>query len=196
MDYEYSKLHKKLQTQSGKRFYERIKRIYQEKFEGKPIVALEYSKYKLIYKTGNRVDFEEPFFARRSRLTLLQLLAIGDDAYLEPLEDIIAAICDEYTWLLPSHAYAGNEGLVEQFDYTRVDLFATEVAFYLSETAYMFGDKLSIDIRQRIKHCVKTKVLDNFESRTFWWEGDKGTNWTAVCAGGLGIAYQIGRAHV
>ena len=189
MEYEYSKLRKKLQTEAGKRFYDRLKGIYQKQFEGKPIFTLDYSKYKLIYKTGNRADYEEGFFSRRSRLTLLQLLALGDDAYLEPLEDILAAICDEYTWLLPSHAYAGNEERVEQFDYTRVDLFASETGFYLSETAYMFGDKLSIDIRQRIQSCVKTKLLDNFESRTFWWEGDKGTNWTAVCAGGVGIAY-------
>lgn len=189
MDYEYSKLKLKLQTEDGKCFYERMKKIYVEKFGGKPIVALDYSKYKLIYKTGNRAEYEKGFFERRSRLTLLQLLALGDDFYIEPLEDIIAAICDEFTWLLSSHAYAGNEGRKDGFDYTRVDLFASEIGFYLSETVNMFGDKLSADIKERIKVCVKTKLLDNFESRTFWWEGDKGSNWTAVCAGGVGISY-------
>ncbi len=190
MDYEYSKLTAKLQTEAGKRIYERLKNEYEKKFDGQPIIALDYTKYKLIYKTGNRTEFEDGFFARRERLAYLQLLALGDDAYLDPLEEIICAICDEYTWLIPSHAYAGNEGREEEFDYTRVDLFASETGFYLSETMHMFGDKLSKDIRYRIKHSVKTKLLDNFENRTFWWEReDVGCNWTAVCAGGIAISY-------
>ena len=34
---------------------------------------------------------------------LLQVLAIYDDKYIEPLEDIVSAICDEITWSIPAH---------------------------------------------------------------------------------------------
>jgi hypothetical protein len=62
MDYGYERMREKLQTETGKRFYARVKKSYEERFEGKPIPVLDYRKYKLIYQTGNRTEFEEGFF--------------------------------------------------------------------------------------------------------------------------------------
>ena len=118
MDYEYSKLKEKLKTEEGGLLYKRIQEEYEVKYAHKPILALTYSKYKLIYKTGNRTEFENEFFERRQRLTLLQILAIGDDTYLDELEDLPAVICDEFTWLLPAHSFMGNEGVLDRFDYS------------------------------------------------------------------------------
>ncbi len=191
MSYDYQSLREKLQTKEGKRFYKRVKKAY-DKFTrgGKPVMNLSYSDYKLIYKTGNRTKYDKQFHDRSLRLPYLEVLALGNDEYLEDLEEIIASICDEYTWLIAAHAYAGNEGREEEFDYTRVDLFSSVQAMNFADAYHIFGDKLCKDIRFRIKDCVKSKVLDFFENRTFWWEReDMGCNWTPVCACGVGIAY-------
>lgn len=191
MSYNYESLRAKLQTEEGKRFYARIKEAYEEMTRGgSPVMPLSYSKYKLIYKTGNRTQYDECFHDRGLRVPYLQVLALGDDAYLEELEEIIASICDEYTWVISAHAYAGNEGRAEEFDYTRVDLFSSCQAMFFAVTYHIFGDKLCKDIRFRMKDCVKMKVLNFFENRTFWWEReDIGCNWTPACACGVGIAY-------
>ena len=81
--------------------------------------------------------------------------------YLDDLEEILAGICDKYTWILPAHSHLKNG----KFDYTVIDLYSAETAFYLSETAFVFGDKLSIDIRDRIEYSLKTKIVENFEKR-------------------------------
>jgi len=65
---------------------------------------------------------------------LLQVLAIYDDKYIELLEDIVSAICDEITWSIPAHCLDRETG--NTYKYYEIDLFASETAFYLAETAF------------------------------------------------------------
>ena len=187
MDYQINNLKEKLNNTDGKRLFQRCLSLYNQKFADKPINALDYSKFKLIYKTGNRSLYQEEYLLRRERLALLQILGLSDDKYLEDLENTLAAICGEFTWIWPAHCLKNKE--TGEFDYTVVDLFSSQTAFYLSETLAIFDEKLSADIKYRVKTAIKEKVLDNFESRTFWWETKYGTNWTSVCGGSVGIAY-------
>ena len=144
MRYCYENLRAKLQTEEGRLFYENRKRLYEERYAGRPVKHLDYSKYKLIYKTGNRTEYDACFLDRMLRVPFLLILALGDDGYLEELENVIASICDEYTWVISAHAYAGNEGREEEFDYTRVDLFSPVQAMYLAEVDRVLGCKLSV----------------------------------------------------
>lgn len=187
MDYQISELKKKFDLSDGKRLYERCLNIYKEKFLDKPIETLSYSKFKLIYKTGNRSLYQEEYILRRERLAILQILSIYDIQYVEELENTLAAICDEFTWIWPAHCLKDKE--TGEFDYSIVDLYSAQAALWLSETLFLFNEYLSTDIKNRIKKSIKEKVLDNFENRTFWWETKYGTNWTSVCGAGVGIAY-------
>lgn len=75
---------------------QRIKEAYETAYAGKPIYALEYSQFKRFYIDGDRDSFQSQYFDRRRRLRLLQALALTDDRYLEDLENILSAICDEF----------------------------------------------------------------------------------------------------
>ena len=185
MDYEYLRLKEKLDTPTGKKLYARFEQQYNENFANTPIDCLDYTKYKLIATTGDRKEYEHVYFKLRERFSILQILAINNDQYLSELEEILAYLCNQHTWVLPAHSHIGDG----KFDYTMVDLYSAETAFYLSETVHIFADKLSNDIRERIKSAIKTKIIDNFESRTFFYECPKGTNWATVCGGSIGITY-------
>ena len=186
MSYIYScdNLKKILLTQRGQNFIKNIENIYQNVFLNKPRLNLTYSKFKLIHTTGNRSLYENEFFDRRRRLCFLQMLSVYDDKYIEPLEDILSAICEEYTWILPAHCTKENKS----FDYTEIDLVSAETAFYLSETIYILQDKLSSDIIKRVKTCLYDRIVNNFESRKFVFD-DLENNWCAVCGAGVGITY-------
>lgn len=183
--YEYSALKKITETERGKKFIENLEREYRESYKDKPILAMTYAYVKDYYREGNRRKHEREYFDRRQRLSSLQLLAIAKDEYLEELEEILAAITDEYTWVLPAHNYVPEKNW---FDYTEIDLFSAETSFYLAETVYIFGEKLSPDIRRRIRLSIEEKIIKNYESRNFWWDTAT-NNWAAVCACGVGLSY-------
>lgn len=172
-------------TENGKRIIENAKNVYKLFYEGKPIVFPSYKKYKLFISEGNRDDFEDDYFELRNRLNLLQLLSINSDEYLADLEEIISAICDQFTWILPAHNYK-KDG--KSFDYTELDLFGTETAYWLSETLFVFANKLSFDIIYRVKEKLKKSIIDVFESRSFFWE-TCGNNWSSVCGCAIGLTY-------
>lgn len=183
--YEYSKLKELLLTQGGKDFYQKCLTCYNENYQGKTNSELTYYKYKEFYLNGNRTHHEAEAQNRRKRLMLLQVLALGDDKYLEDLEQVIFEICNQLTWVYPAHNL-DRETLV--YDCTVIDLAASETAFFLAETAFVFKDKLCPDILNRIRLSIKTKIVDNFESRTFFFDRSL-SNWAAVCCCGVGLAY-------
>lgn len=185
MYYNYNNLKNAANTERGKAFVEKIKELYESEYGNRPIPLLNYSYAKLYYETGDRSKYQGLYFDRRKRLEALQILAIYDDKYLAPLEEIIAAICDEYTWVLPAHNLLKDKKI---FDPTVIDLNASETAFFLAETAYVLDEKLSSDIKYRIKYSLEQKIVKNYESRTHVFDGLK-NNWAAVCATGIGLTY-------
>lgn len=175
-----------ISREKGKALVLEYKKFYDETYKDKPLAPLCYLNYKRIYLDGNRTDWQVGYYERRRRLALLQILAIYDESYLNDLEEILFAICNEFTWILPAHSYVKDS----KFNYNFIDLFSSETGFYLAETAYVFGDKLSIDIRDRIKASLKQKIVDPFESETMWWEEDD-NNWTSVCSASVGATYLL-----
>ena len=182
--YSYDNLKQILTSKRGNDFIKKVEILYQKRFGQKPILSLTYSKYKLVHTTGNRRLFEDEYFERRTRLCFLQMLSVYDDKYIEPLEDIISAICEEFTWVLPAHCARENNS----FDYSEIDLVSAETSFYLSETIYILQDKLSSDIIKRVKTCLYDRIVKNFESRKFVFDNLE-NNWCSVCGAGVGITY-------
>ena len=176
--YTYDNLHRIAKSDVAREIIELTKNTYKEKYGNKPIEALRFSHYKLFCECGDRAQFESEYFERRARLALLQLLAIEDDGYLPELEDVLAAICDEYTWVLPAHVSLHPD----------ICLFAAETSMYLAESDYIFADRLSPVIRERIKKSTLTKTVLPFEARPCVWES-RSSNWSAVCACGVGLTY-------
>lgn len=175
-EYTYETLKKITKTKLGKEYVSLVEKYYQENYADKPILALPFSAYKRYETHGDRSTFERAYFERRKRLFLLQILAVAKNSYLTPLEDVLSAICDEYTWVIPAHSYGA------------IDLFASETASYLAETVYIYQDKLSKLIRERIRTCVERNIIVKYESQTLGWERAI-NNWLAVCARGVGLSY-------
>ncbi len=183
--YSYENLKRVAKTEKGKIFLEQVEKEYLSKYDGKVIPANNYSLIKLYYKEGDRASFEKDYFDKRRRLNFLQVLALKDERYIDALEEIMSAICDEFTWVLPAHNYDAKTGT---FDRTFIDLFSAETAFYLAETVYALGEILSPDIKNRVKLCVEDRIIKNYESRWFWWQ-EADTNWASVCGLGVGLSY-------
>lgn len=184
--YDFGTLKQRTLSGKGKALVEFFKKIYQNEYQDKPITALPYSYKKLYYINGDRAKFEAHYFDRRKRLALLQVLAIADEAYLEELEDILFAIAEEGTWVLPAHNLTQDN----TFDYAMIDLFSSETALYLAETVYIFKDRLSNDIIERIRNAVDEKIIKNYESQIYGFESWT-INWAPVCACGVGVSYLL-----
>lgn len=150
------------------------------------IPAEKYSEYQLFYQSGNRMEYETGYFAKRTRLNALALLCLiypDEPAYLSGLEDVIWAICDEYCWALPAHVPLSNGN-----DTTFIDLFAAETGFALSEIYTLLGGRMAALVGQRIRAEVERRVIHSFLERHSVFE-DQCNNWCAVCACGVGAAF-------
>ena len=182
--YSYENLKRITQTEAGKEIVNEFERVYNENYANVPIPVINYSYVKLFYQNGDRKLHESIYFDRRKRLALLQVLAIADDKWLDPLEEVLAAICDEFTWVLPAHNLTEDK----TFEYVQIDLFSAETGFYLAETAYILKDKLSADIQKRIKISLEEKIVKVCEKHVVRFD-TTGNNWAAVCAGSVGLTY-------
>ncbi len=174
--FDYETLRDIINTEQGKTYISEVKKVYSYEHEGKPILSLPFSAYERFWKDGNRREYEVAYFYRRNRLFLLQELALTDSKYLPELEDTIAALCDEYTWVLPAHGVS-------------VDLFSADTGANIAETAYIFKDKLSKHLLQRIENSLERQILIPYESQKSGWESGNTNNWGAVCASGVGLTY-------
>jgi len=185
--YSYENLFRILETPKGKEYIEKVIKSYQNKYQNKPITVIPYSYLKEFYKTGDTVKYGQIYFDRRERLMLLQVLAIFDDKYIEPLEDIISAICDDATWSLSAHILI-RDGNDNTFNYNEIDLFASETSMYLAETIFVLRDKLSKEIVNRVTYSIKKRIVDVYEKNILGFDNMK-NNWASVCSCGIGITY-------
>lgn len=148
--------------------------------------SLPYHDFILFHKTGSRTEYESGYFAHRKRMDVLVCEALrGRDECLPALEDILAAICEEYTWALPAHIPVNAQ---PEETVTRIDLFAAETAGALSEILMMLGDRLSPGICARIRYELRRRITEPYlRKRTVWGR----SNWSAVCANGVLTAMLI-----
>lgn len=140
----------------------------------------------LFEKTGSRLVYETIYFARRKYLTVFGILSeFGKkDADIEVLNQIIISICKERFWALPAHVDFSH------LDEKTIDLFAAETAQSLAEILLIMGGRLPHETVALAQEEIMNRVLTPFCTSAFpysWWETDR-CNWSAVCAGSIGIA--------
>ncbi len=101
--------------------------------------------------------------------------------FLPFIENEIAAICGETSWILSGHV---------KFTNGRNDLGTAMTAWNLATAATMLGDRLPAATRQAVRDAVRTRVvapyLDAIRGKTKpeWWSTDP-NNWNAVVHGGV-----------
>lgn len=162
-------------------------------------VLLE-EKFAIYEKTGNRMEYEWDYFARRKFLSVFGVTAIwmkrdgmqklGSVTFEEvitKLERILFEICEEECWAVPAHVKRD----VDADWRNTIDIFGSETAQTLALIVKEVGNCLSADCCSVVKENVRKRVVDNFFNSpvdTRWWEhGDN--NWNAVCNGNVMSAY-------
>lgn len=148
--------------------------------------SLSEDAFFLFEKTGNRLAYETIYFTRRKYLTVFGILSeFGKkDADIKALNQIILSICKERFWALPAHVD------FSRLDEKTIDLFAAETAQSLAELLLIMGDRLPSETVALAQTQIMDRVLAPFCTSAVpysWWETDR-CNWSAVCAGSIGIA--------
>jgi hypothetical protein len=168
---------------------------------------LTYSMYREFERTGERPSYQNPYFLRRAMLTRALVEHImGDTSMLDAIHDLLWAICEETSWIVPAHEEQGpdywdinppivrdqplgvNTSLTREPD--SIDLFAAETGAIVAETVYLLGDDLTPEVRQRVRQEVERHIFKPYLAygRKHWWF--KGAlNWNGVCNGAIGLAF-------
>lgn len=159
-----------------------------EAWRGTPISATCFAAFRRFDTDGNRKEFENIYFERRRRLTTFGLMSwlYAREEDLAELENMIWAVCDEYTWCLPAHLQGKSLVRLETEGFT-VDLFAAETAQTLAELLFLFRGRLHPIVAERARRMVRERVIRPFLEGDFGWEHST-SNWAAVCGGAVGMA--------
>ena len=158
-------------------------------YEYPVIRATDFMNFK---RTGNRVSFEDVYFARRHALNGLVLAECVErkGRFLDDIVNGIFAICEESAWQLPPHnSYLRNEPQYILPDATRpvIDLFAAETGAMLAWVGKLLKkelDEISPFIMTRIQHELATRIVTPYLTQHFWWMGkdeEPMCNWTVWC---------------
>ena len=152
-----------------------------------PVPHLPASLYREFRETGRREGYED---AQRNRRNMLYRLALaewleGEGRFLGKLEDVAWARLEESNWAWPAHARD-----LDRPDHPTLDLAAAMTALDLAEMDYLIGDRLSPNLRLRLRAEVERRAIGPFLCRDdHWWlhttPAKQVNNWTAVCVAGV-----------
>lgn len=157
-----------------------------------PIPAILASTFMMYKNEGDRVTFENLYFARRHMLNDLVMAECVEykGRFVNKIIDLIWAICEETSWVLPAHnSYIrDSENFILPISTKPVlDLFACETGAQLATIRYLLSDSLSsvsTIITERIDNELRTKIINPYLNEHFWWMGNGDEpmcNWTAWC---------------
>ena len=154
-----------------------------------PWPVLLLTDYLDFSRTGNRVRFENKFFARRIHLTKLVMAecAENEGRFIDHILNGMYLIMDETTWCLPAHNSHIRDGKLLAFPDTEhpvIDLFAAETGALLGLTEYLLRpvlERTGTEVTARVDAILRTRILRPYLTEHFWWMGDGITpmmNWT------------------
>lgn len=140
--------------------------------------VLSFSLFNEFKVTGNRVNYENAYFARRRKLSTLVLgeLIAADGKYLPEIVNGIGLIAEESTWALPAHMNMQKAGLgLPDAQEPIIDLFVAQTGMLLSYVEFLLGDQLNAYsplVNTRINAELNKRVFDPYLQRNdFWWMG-------------------------
>ncbi|MCH4058014.1 MAG: heparinase II/III-family protein [Lactobacillaceae bacterium] len=166
---------------------QQIHQASQEYIRDQVVQPLDFEGYPNYLENGNRLVFENQYFARRRQLAVLGLdyLLSPDEATKQMLERTIWEVCNEYTWALPAHLPVTGTTFGNASP-RWLDLFAAETGETLAEIQSLVGESLSPMINQRIDLELNQRILAPLLDRDWSWQ-HKANNWSAVIAGAIGL---------
>jgi len=149
--------------------------------------TLSADLYLSYLRTGEREPYEDAQRLRRSmlyRLVLAEWLQ-SEGEFIDAIENIAWSRLEETNWAWPAHAPKG----LDFPNHPTLDLAAAMTALDFAEIDYLLADRLSPQLRARLRSEVERRVIGPFLDRhDHWWlhstDEKQVNNWTAVCVGG------------
>jgi heparinase II/III-like protein len=141
------------------------------------IKVLPASVYLQFQRNGNRSNYQNIWYDRRRRLHSLVVAECIENKgrFLDPITDMIWAICEESSWTWSAHIGTQKAGVdLPDSDDQVVALFSAQTANSLAITEYLLGEQLdtvSPLIRKRIINELDIKILTPFLTKKFGWMG-------------------------
>ena len=174
--------------------------------KGRPVPELSAALFMEFARTGNRINYELPYFARRRTLEALVVTEILEHRgeYLDTIVEYLWSLLCEYTWVLPAHAFRHVPTPI--FDHQPldlfapddplppahlpfVDLFAAETAGYLAFTVSLLREELcaiSPNLVRAVREEIDRRVFVPTER---WLDGFNWAcgrnNWAPWCCSNL-----------
>lgn len=157
---------------------------------GRPWPQLTASGCARYTRDGDRRAYEEPYFARRTRLAaaVLDLALRGPGpARADEVADGVWLLCEETSWAVPAHETATHRrgGALPDPAEPCVDLFSAETAALLACVDLLAAEPLdALDpvLRRRLRAEVRRRVLVPYREQDDWWwyglERRDLNNWT------------------
>ncbi|GAB6165469.1 hypothetical protein JCM19992_14690 [Thermostilla marina] len=140
-------------------------------------------------KTGNRTRGQRVISQRTSRVHTLALAECVEHKgrFIPALEEAIAELCRDKTWVLPAH----DRSLANfRRETTEIDLNSSAVGWMLATIDYWLADELSPETRTIIRENLERRIFTPFEQSLktgkprLWWLTTT-NNWNAVCLAGV-----------
>lgn len=181
---------------------EDVKRYFGEKAEklkDKQYMILPATVYMEFARSGNRAVYEAVCFERRSDLMTLALAEciFAEGAYIDPILNLVWAICEETSWVPSAH---NNKGELPDIEYeTFVDLFSAETGSAMSFVYYFLGDMIALQspaVKRRMEIEVDRRILTPYlKYDHFWYMGLEGTrpvnNWNPWINSNVLVAFAV-----
>ncbi|MBV9229001.1 MAG: heparinase II/III family protein [Chloroflexi bacterium] len=145
------------------------------------IPQTSYTHYRVFRNTGERGQYQTPYFLKRKKLAAAVLrLFLGQTALKDVVQDYLWNICEESNWVVPAH------------EFLPIDLFAAETAFLLAETLHLLGEILDGEVRHRIRAEIDRRIFDpylRFHRSHSWYQ--RASNWNGVCNSSVAATFVL-----
>ncbi len=147
-----------------------------EEFQGKDVPSLPASLYLEYRRIGNRSNYQDVWLKRRKMLHWLVLAECMEakGRFLDPIANLLWAICEESSWTWPAHigAQKAGSGLPDTSE-PIVALFSAETANSLAWTVYLLKEQLdavSPQVCKRAEREIDLRILTPYLERdNFGW---------------------------
>lgn len=160
--------------------------------EGVP--PLPAALYMECRRFGIRKNYEELFYRRRVLLgRMVKARCFGDesDDLLDGIINMLSAICDEWTWVIPAHNWPNNDSgkALPPLDPPRVDLMAANTASLMALSIHYLRKPLMAEAElliERVERECRRRCIDPYmQNNEHWWMGYRNfeehgelNNWT------------------
>ena len=155
------------------------------------VKATDYLEF---YRSGNRKIMEEPLTSNNRAVSSLLIaeLAEGKGRFLDQLINGVYAAAEMTTWSLSAHVHRRNpKSSLQKYDAPVIDLSAGDMGNLFSWVYFFMHDefdKVNPEISRRLRHEIKTRILDAYiDYDQWWWDGSRNytgrmlNNWSPWC---------------